>query len=196
MDIKVVSGEYAPGFGRITLLDNSVDCGPYIGYVTLIPSSALSVQDECANVTQKRHAAFENLEDPRIIGRCHIEDRLLKLEEPAWLFGPPINHPDSAPKVHTRISWTDNLNLHDRCPILGVHYCYKYLPAYVIHEMGHPAGLTDLYLRVFKGTWLDNDSYLMRKPGRNHEIPAFDIMYVNQVYRNEHGSGAHVPDDS
>ena len=195
--IKVMSGEYAPGFGRIPFPNLSGDCGPDIGCIDYVSTSNRSVQDGCANLTYAKHAIFVNLEDPDILGRCHIEDRILRLEEPAWLFSSPSGDSDAAPKVHIRIFWTDDWRSAGTCPDpQEPSYCYRYLPAIVMHEMGHAAGLTDLYLGVFKGTWLDNGSYLMHSPGGKRESPDFDIMYVNQVYRNEHGSSAHVSDDS
>ena len=82
-----------------------------------------------------------------------------------------------------------------------------YLPMTMIHEFGHTAGLDDLYkyqiesptpTPVYPGYLMDNDwprypDYLMTISSGTPRpvIPQKDIEYLEQVYRNEHGSEPH-----
>ena len=55
-----------------------------------------------------------------------------------------------------------------------------------MHEFGHAAGLEDLYGRG--GAYI---GYVMAYERAVQNIPATDVEYLRQVYRNEHGSEPH-----
>ena len=63
---------------------------------------------------------------------------------------------------------------------------FEYLPSIMMHEFGHTLGLTDLY--EYPGQY---PGYLMTSNEKQTAIPAKDINYVEQVYRNGHGTEPH-----
>ena len=104
---------------------------------------------------------------------AHMKNMIMVIEEPAWAF---------FGGEHTRYIWTNDRILHDTDA--GNDAIFYYLPALLMHEFGHPAGLTDLYGDKYA-------SYLMNPAFFATAIPTPDIGYVKQVYRNEHGTDPH-----
>ena len=71
--------------------------------------------------------------------------------------------------------WTNAAILHneDVYPQDPGDVLYKYLPAVVLHELGHALGLDDLPGQV---------DYLMGKPDTRTSIPTVDLEYLKQIY--------------
>ena len=72
--------------------------------------------------------------------------------------------------------WTETASLHHKemtGPLANGRY-FKYLPAVMLHELGHTLGLDDL-------VGIDN-SYLMQKAGKKKRVPGLDVEYIRQVY--------------
>ena len=98
----------------------------------------------------------------------HIGNSSIYIEEPARAAG-------------TRYRWTDSPGLHKkRVPDTSPVEYYWYLPTTMLHELGHAVGLDDLYNEP--GGYPNHlmgglsDSTLTT-------IPARDLSYVKQVYR-------------
>ena len=87
---------------------------------------------------------------------------------------PPYG-PDATGKL-SRLKWTFNKDDHrDRDRLDG--RVWWYLPGTLMHELGHAIGLDDIASKGFK-------DYLMGYGWKVYSIPATDIQYTEQVYRN------------
>ena len=105
------------------------------------------------------------------LGHQHIVDSNVFVESSPvgeiWLSG--VHYPNQAS------IWTNAAILHneDVYPQDPGDVRYKYLPAVVLHELGHALGLDDLPGQV---------GYLMGKPDTRTSIPTVDIEYLKQIY--------------
>ena len=85
-----------------------------------------------------------------------------------------IEYPPVVNDSSVRYKWTLS-PAHHRVVVSG--YELWYLPATMKHELGHTLGLDDLIL------FARYDGYLMKRPGTLMAIPALDLEYWKQVYR-------------
>ena len=65
----------------------------------------------------------------------HFKPSEIWIEDPPWM-----PHPNTG--VSTAWVWTDDFQLANRPQPVGGHY-YEYLPAVLLHELGHALGLDD-----------------------------------------------------
>ena len=107
---------------------------------------------------------------------------IIRIEHPAWQFN---ENPEGGWPNHVEFRWTNNINKHlDPVSTIRDDWFYVYLPVVVMHEMGHPAGLADLYGDQFMGRYSD---YLMGERLRTNiptTIPTEDVYYLREAYRN------------
>ena len=118
----------------------------------------------------------------------HLGDLTMIIEEPAWKFDEAGR---SEHEKHIRIAWTSDLGQYNKYAASyrtsdGYKLEPRYLPAVLMHEFGHAAGLEDLY--NFRGPYR---GYLMHYYHPFEKILPRDAAYLGQVYRNEHGSEPH-----
>lgn len=128
---------------------------------------------------------------PGITDRIHLANmKGIVIEDPPWGY-------DRSTQDHTEYVWTNNPTLHNKSWKGKV---YSYLPAVVMHEFGHTAGLADLYGDDPSGTPYGNkyDGYLMQDPHTQITgsavptvLPQKDIDYLGQGYRDTDGSEPH-----
>ena len=110
----------------------------------------------------------------------HMNNLEIVIEEPAFIY-----YVSGGLEYRLRLVWTNDPDLHQE-NVPGVHGLYEYLPQVFMHELGHALGLHDLYL------FGEYAGYLMdRAPERGvyTSVPAKDIKYLSEVYRNHE---AHV----
>ena len=129
---------------------------------------------------------------PGITDRVHLMNmKGIVIEEPPWGYNSRTNR-------HTEYVWTNDPTLHGTLSRSGLPF--SYLPAIVMHEFGHTAGLADLYGESPSGIPYGNkyDGYLMQNPHTQITgspiptiLPQKDIDYLGQGYRNEDGSEPH-----
>ena len=117
---------------------------------------------------------------PRGLALVHNDDPRLIIEQPAWLFRSFfVDQGQRRKSKHVQFIWTSDPQL-DGLPI-GADMMYRYLPATLMHELGHPIGLVDLYNE--EG---DYAGYIMDSSYGVTAIPELDVKYVRQVYRDAH----------
>ena len=123
----------------------------------------------------------------------HMGDLDVVIEDPAWVYFPGGLLEWGR---HVRVVWTTDRAValadfsrtrtqRNKTPS-GDELRINYLPATMMHEFGHAAGLEDLY--NWPGTY---PQFLMDKYRPHGSVPPQDIVYLKQVYRNEHGSEPH-----
>ena len=106
----------------------------------------------------------------------HMKDLLMVIEEPARMGS-------------TRYYWTNDPDLHRKR--LSDGSLQFYLPAVLMHEFGHAAGLHDLYLygpgkgKQYSGHVMRSPEYEKRGEIVPHtSVPDKDIDHLHDVYRN------------
>ena len=85
------------------------------------------------------------------------------------------------------VVWTND-HSRDRVANQAALILPVYLPSVLMHEFGHALGLADLYLDRYNDHYA---GYLMDDTFGFTVVPAEDITYAHQVYRNRHGARAH-----
>ena len=119
----------------------------------------------------------------------HMKDLQMRIEEPATQL---IDYGDS--KIEVRYYWTNDPDQHRDPYGLGMRF---YLPAVLMHEFGHAAGLHDLYLygpdsgEQYSGHVMRAPEYVKRgmigaldKIVPHTSVPGKDVDHLLDVYRN------------
>ena len=103
----------------------------------------------------------------------HITRVEMRIENPAWQY--------DALGTATPVQWTNRRTLHNKV-IDGK--LVRYLPATVLHELGHSFGLDDL-------RWIGSPftGYLMHEADKHTSVPLTDQAYLFQVYRHHMADG-------
>ena len=119
----------------------------------------------------------------------HPPDRTIHIVHPFVLINPLT-------AITTEHQYTIDSTRHrtelDEDPTDKIVIRFLYLPSIVMHELGHAAGLEDLYLDKYMADWPRYRSSIMWNAEDAHtSIPVFDKNYIKQVYRNEHGAKPH-----
>ena len=127
--------------------------------------------DECGDAA----ACFRGFKEIASNGHHHLTDGKVWLEEPATQV--PMNS-----SVTQRFAWTEDSAKHGKMlpsSTTSSPYLWWLLLPVVLHELGHTLGMDDLY----KDTTRNYAGYLMDRPGALQTIPAGDINYLKQIYR-------------
>ena len=108
--------------------------------------------------------------------RGHLANAEMLIEHPAWSYG----RGKDGTKAHRLVIWTEDIERAEKHPDN-----YRYLTGTLKHEFGHTLGLRDLDRDNYSGYLMARDELY------NAGIPGPDWRYLEQVYRNEHGSRPH-----
>ena len=109
--------------------------------------------------------------------------RVMEIESPAF-------YRSSSNPVERPVKWSAASHFHDNYELLGNGSVAKlrFARGVIAHELGHMAGLHDLYRDRFGHKY---DGYLMATNYAVEAIPDSDVGYIEQIYRTERGSRPH-----